>query len=55
MGARSNQPGEAQPSRASTSSASRNDKVAEIWNHRDDLGLMEQVGAAIYAGARNDD
>ncbi len=30
-------------------------KVAEIWNHRDDLGLMEQVGAAIYAGATDDD
>ena len=29
-------------------------KVAEIWNHRDDLGLMEQVGAVIYAGARDD-
>ena len=27
-------------------------KVAEIWNHRDDLGLAEQVGAPIYAGAR---
>jgi len=27
-------------------------KVAEIWNHRDDLGLMEQLGAPIYAGAR---
>jgi hypothetical protein len=26
-------------------------KVAEIWNHRDDLGLMTQVGAPIYAGA----
>jgi steroid delta-isomerase-like uncharacterized protein len=26
-------------------------KVAEIWNHRDDLGLMEQLGAPIYAGA----
>jgi predicted ester cyclase len=26
-------------------------KVVEIWNHRDDLGLMEQVGAPIYAGA----
>jgi predicted ester cyclase len=26
-------------------------KVAEIWNHRDDLGLREQVGAPIYAGA----
>jgi steroid delta-isomerase-like uncharacterized protein len=26
-------------------------KVAEIWNHRDDLGLMQQLGVAIYAGA----
>jgi steroid delta-isomerase-like uncharacterized protein len=26
-------------------------KVAEVWNHRDDLGLREQVGAAVYAGA----
>ena len=26
-------------------------KVAEIWNHRDDLGLREQLGAPIYAGA----
>ena len=26
-------------------------KVAEIWNHRDDLGLMQQVWALIYAGA----
>ncbi len=26
-------------------------KVAEIWNHRDDLGLMEQIGAPVYAGA----
>jgi steroid delta-isomerase-like uncharacterized protein len=25
-------------------------KVAEIWNHRDDLGLMEQIGAPVYAG-----
>jgi|SRR5438552_10147622 len=29
-------------------------KVAEIWNHRDDLGLREQVGAPIYAGASPD-
>jgi steroid delta-isomerase-like uncharacterized protein len=29
-------------------------QVAEIWNHRDDLGLMEQVGARIHAGARPD-
>lgn len=28
-----------------------NGKVAEIWNHRDDLGLREQLGAPIYAGA----
>lgn len=27
------------------------DKVAEIWNFRDDLGLMQQLGATIYAGA----
>jgi steroid delta-isomerase-like uncharacterized protein len=27
------------------------EKVAEIWNHRDDLGLQEQLGAALYAGA----
>ena len=26
-------------------------KVVELWNHRDDLGLMEQVGAPIFAGA----
>ncbi len=25
-------------------------KVAEIWNHRDDLGLMQQLGAPVYAG-----
>jgi steroid delta-isomerase-like uncharacterized protein len=25
-------------------------KVAEIWNHRDDLGLMEQLGAPVHAG-----
>lgn len=27
------------------------DKVAEIWNHRDDLGLLEQVGAPVFAGS----
>jgi steroid delta-isomerase-like uncharacterized protein len=27
------------------------DRVVEIWNHRDDLGLMQQVGAPVYAGA----
>jgi predicted ester cyclase len=26
-------------------------KVVELWNHRDDLGLMQQLGTEIYAGA----
>jgi steroid delta-isomerase-like uncharacterized protein len=26
-------------------------KVVEIWNHRDDLGLLEQLGAPVFAGA----
>ena len=26
-------------------------RVVEIWNHRDDLGLQEQLGAGVYAGA----
>ena len=26
-------------------------KVIEIWNHRDDLGLREQLGVPVYAGA----
>jgi steroid delta-isomerase-like uncharacterized protein len=30
-------------------------KVAEIWNHRDDLGLREQLGTAVYAGAPPDE
>jgi steroid delta-isomerase-like uncharacterized protein len=29
-------------------------KVAEIWNYRDDLGLMEQVGAPNHAGSSAD-
>jgi steroid delta-isomerase-like uncharacterized protein len=29
-------------------------RVVEIWNHRDDLGLMEQIGARVYAGATPD-
>jgi steroid delta-isomerase-like uncharacterized protein len=33
----------------------RDGKVVELWNHRDDLGLMEQVGRAIYAGAAPDE
>jgi steroid delta-isomerase-like uncharacterized protein len=28
-----------------------NGKVVEIWNHRDDLGLLQQTGAQIFAGA----
>jgi hypothetical protein len=28
----------------------RDGKVAEIWNHRDDLGLAQQLGAPVYAG-----
>jgi steroid delta-isomerase-like uncharacterized protein len=30
-----------------------NGKVVELWNHRDDLGLMEQLGVRVYAGAAN--
>jgi predicted SnoaL-like aldol condensation-catalyzing enzyme len=26
-------------------------QVVELWNHRDDLGLMQQIGAEIDAGA----
>ena len=26
-------------------------RVAEIWNHRDDLGLQQQLGVAVHAGA----
>lgn len=29
-----------------------NNRVVEIWNHRDDLGVMQQTGAPIYAGSR---
>jgi steroid delta-isomerase-like uncharacterized protein len=29
----------------------RDGKVVELWNHRDDLGLMQQTGSPIYAGA----
>lgn len=32
----------------------RDGKVAEIWNHRDDLGLMQQLGVAVHAGAPPD-
>lgn len=30
-----------------------NGKVVELWNHRDDLGLMQQLGAPIYAGSKD--
>jgi len=51
--------GEAPTGRAATFSGVNifrfeNGKVAEIWNHRDDLGLREQLGVPIYAGARGD-
>ena len=26
-------------------------RVAEIWNHRDDLGLQDQLGVSVFAGA----
>jgi steroid delta-isomerase-like uncharacterized protein len=29
----------------------RNGKVVELWNHRDDLGLMQQLGEEIFPGA----
>jgi steroid delta-isomerase-like uncharacterized protein len=29
----------------------RDGKVVEIWNHRDDLGLAQQLEAPVYAGA----
>ena len=32
----------------------RDGRVVEIWNHRDDLGLIEQLGARIFAGAEPD-
>ena len=32
----------------------RGGKVVEIWNHRDDLGLMQQLGVPVYAGAPPD-
>ena len=28
-----------------------NGRVVEIWNHRDDLGLMTQLGVPIFAGS----
>ena len=31
-----------------------NGKVVEIWNHRDDLGLMTQIGVPVFAGSATD-
>jgi steroid delta-isomerase-like uncharacterized protein len=31
-----------------------NGRVVEIWNHRDDFGLSEQIGTTIHAGAAPD-
>jgi hypothetical protein len=28
-----------------------NGKVVELWNHRGDLGLMEQLDAPVHAGS----
>jgi steroid delta-isomerase-like uncharacterized protein len=30
-------------------------QVVELWNHRDDSGLMQQIGAEVYAGAAPSD
>lgn len=30
-----------------------NGKVVELWNHRDDLGLMQQLGAPVFAGSKD--
>ncbi len=32
----------------------RGGKVVELWNHRDDLGLVQQLGAEIFPGAAPD-
>jgi len=32
----------------------RDGRVVELWNHRDDLSLMQQVGAAVFAGSARD-
>jgi hypothetical protein len=29
-------------------------RVVELWNHRDDLGLMQQVGGEVFAGSARD-
>jgi predicted ester cyclase len=30
----------------------QNGKVVELWNHRDDLGVMQQLGVPIFAGSQ---
>lgn len=30
-----------------------NEQVVELWNHRDDLGLMQQLGVPVDAGVTN--
>ena len=30
-----------------------NGRVVELWNHRDDLGLMQQLEAPVYAGSKD--
>jgi len=30
----------------------RNGKIVELWNHRDDLGVMQQLGVPIFAGSQ---
>ena len=32
----------------------RDGRVVELWNHRDDLGLMQQAEAPVYAGSSRD-
>jgi steroid delta-isomerase-like uncharacterized protein len=29
----------------------QNGKVVEMWNHRDDLGVMQQLGVPVFAGS----
>jgi steroid delta-isomerase-like uncharacterized protein len=29
----------------------QNGKVVELWNHRDDLGVMQQLGVPVFAGS----
>jgi len=31
----------------------RDGKVVELWNHRDDLGLIQQLGAPVFAGSKD--